>query len=150
VAGVRLLARIETLMLPLDVFPLAGADSQLPPLVVAAAMLNGMELPLLALTVRPCAAGSEPAPTMLKVSELSDTCSVGSAATTKVAGMVKGLLVAPADVSVMVPLYELGVKPARAAAFTEPVIPGEEAEVVALPGATASQVPPVVVAARAV
>jgi hypothetical protein len=64
--------------------------------------------------------------------------------------MVKGLLVAPADVSVMVPLYELGVKPARADAFTEPVIPGEEADVVAVPGETASQAPPVVVAARAV
>src|ERR1035438_5621787 len=117
-------------MLPLEVFPLAGADNQLPPLVVATAMLNGMELPLLALTVRPCGAGSEPVPTMLKVRALDDTCRVGSATTTNVAGMVNGLLVAPAEGT--------GIRAA------------DEAEVVALPGETASQAPPVVVAATAV
>jgi hypothetical protein len=146
VPAAREFARIETLTVP-GVVPLGVAASQLPPVVVLTDVVNGIAAPPEAVTDRFCAPGSEPRFAMLKDSGPPVTDNVGLLVTTKLTGIVTGLLVAPLEVRVIEPLYVPAARPVMAAPFTEAVTP---VGVVALPGETVSQAPPVVVAAAAV
>ena len=137
---------METLTVP-GVVPLGVAANQLPPEVVLTDVVNGIAAPPEAVTGRFCAEGSEPRFTMLKDSGPPVTDSVGWELTTRLTGIVTGLLVAPLEVRVIDPLYVPAAKPVMAPPFIEAVTP---VGVVALPGETASQAPPLVVTAAAV
>lgn len=134
----RLFRVIDTVTLP-GVVPLGVTESQLPPEAVLSVAVNGNAPLLLALIATLCAVGSEPRLVKLKVSgpgcPAQTRFSVGSAATLKVTGMVTGLLEAPAEASVMLPVYWPAV---RLPGVTETETP---VGVVALPGVTDSQLP---------
>src|SRR5271166_3476771 len=71
------------------------------------------------LTDRLCAPGSDPRFTILKVSGPPVTESVGWEVTTRLALITSGLLLAPAEVRVMMPGYVPAPRPVRAPAFTD-------------------------------
>ena|ERR1700691_1726226 len=102
--GARLFRATDTLTFP-GVVPVVGdTASQFPPEVVDAAAVNENAALLLALMARLCAAGNVPLLVKLKVSVAGRTVRVGSAATTKVTGISTGVLEAPVEASVTVPL----------------------------------------------
>jgi hypothetical protein len=129
------------------VVPLPGAaDSQFPPDVVAADAVK-LTLPFVLVTDKVCGAGFAPPVSLAKLSATGNTDSTGCGATLRVTGTSTGLLVAPADASVIAPVYWPAAKPVKIPATTDAVTP---AGVVALPGATESQLPPLTVEAVAV
>jgi hypothetical protein len=94
-----------------DVMPLAGpADSQFPPLVVAALSVNATAELLLVVTVTFCDAGGVVLPTVaVKVSDAVLSMSVGTddvigVVTLRVTGTDNGLLLAPAAVYETLPV----------------------------------------------
>lgn len=100
--AVRLLAKMETVMVP-GVVPLEGdAESHAAPCVTE--VVKDTAAPPEALTDTPCEDGSEPRSTMLKVSEPVERISVGAGETTNETGMLTGLLVAPAELTEIDPL----------------------------------------------
>jgi hypothetical protein len=103
VPGVKLFGRMETLNEPGVLPPDAVAASQALPSVTE--VVNGMVAPFEAVTPTFCWAGSDPRSTILKVSLVFESTSVGSGdTTTKVAGIVNPVLPVMAGVSVIEPL----------------------------------------------
>jgi hypothetical protein len=118
--------------------PVGVACSQTPPLEVTAAVNDIAALALEELDMlNVCEAGCGPPCWKVKVMGLGAATRLGRAGMFKVTGMAKGLLPAPDDVTVTVPLYMLpGSNPE---VFTETVM---DAGVVPLVALAESQLPP--------
>jgi hypothetical protein len=113
----------------------ADTDSQVvAPLTPLATAVKLSWVALLLEMVSVWMGGADPANTEVNANELLDDTS--AAETTNVAFIVTGLLLAPVEASVMVPLYCPGARFVKADWFTEAVTP---VGVVALAGETNSQ-----------